>query len=76
MKQIGRSMIEMLRVLAIIGVVSIGGIALYRRAVNYHQANSILDDVNRFAFAIIEKGVTRWVPLSQKVILKKAGFIH
>ena len=49
-------MIEMLGVLAIIGVLSIGGIALYRRAVNNHHANTILDDVNRFAFAIIEKG--------------------
>ena len=56
MKQLGRSMIEMLAVLAVIGVLSIGGIALYRRAVNNHHANTILDDVNRFAFAIIEKG--------------------
>ena len=50
----GRSMIEMLGVLAIIGVLSIGGIALYRRAVNNHHANTILDDVNRFAFVIME----------------------
>ena len=49
-------MIEMLGVLAIIGVLSIGGIALYRRAVNNHHANTILDDVNRFAFVIIERG--------------------
>ena len=54
--QFGRSMIEMLGVLAIIGVLSIGGIALYRRAVNNHHANTILDDVNRFAFVITEKG--------------------
>ena len=53
-RQYGRSMIEMLGVLAIIGVLSIGGIALYRRAVNHHQANSILDDANRYAFAITE----------------------
>ena len=54
-KQFGRSMIEMLGVLAIIGVLSIGGIVLYRRAVNNHQANVILDDVNRFAFTIVER---------------------
>ena len=54
--QKGRSMIEMLGVLAIIGVLSIGGIALYRRAINNHHANTILDDVNRFAFVITEKG--------------------
>ena len=56
MFQKGRSMIEMLGVLAIIGVLSIGGIVLYRRAVNNHQANTILDDVNRFAFVILESG--------------------
>ena len=54
--QLGRSMIEMLGVLAIIGVLSIGGISLYRRAVNNHHANTILDDANRFAFVITEKG--------------------
>ena len=54
-RQFGRSMIEMLGVLAIIGVLSIGGIVMYRRAVNNHQANTILDDVNRFAFVILER---------------------
>ena len=54
--QRGRSMIEMLGVLAIIGVLSIGGIALYRRVVNNHQANTILDDANRLAFVITERG--------------------
>ena len=54
-RQFGRSMIEMLGVLAIIAVLSIGGIVLYRRAVNNHQANQILDDVNRFAFVILER---------------------
>ena len=55
-KQFGRSMIEMLGVLAIIGVLSIGGIVLYRRAVNNHQANTILDDANRLAFVLMESG--------------------
>jgi len=52
--QFGRSMIEMLGVLAIIGVLSIGGLLGYRRAVNNHQANQILDDANRLAFVILE----------------------
>jgi len=47
-------MIEMLGVLAIIGVLSIGGLLGYRRAVNNHQANQILDDANRLAFVILE----------------------
>ena len=54
-RQFGRSMVEMLGVLAIIGVLSIGGIVLYRRAVNNHQANQILDDANRLAFVITER---------------------
>ena len=54
MFQKGRSMIEMLGVLAIIGVLSIGGLFGYRRAVNNHQANQILDDANRLAFVILE----------------------
>ena len=53
--QFGRSMVEMLGVLAIIGVLSIGGLLGYRRAVNNQQANQILDDVNRFAFVILER---------------------
>ena len=52
--QFGRSMIEMLGVLAIIGALSIGGLLGYRRAVNNHQANTILDDANRLAFVILE----------------------
>ena len=58
MFQKGRSMIEMLGVLAIIGVLSIGGLLGYRRAVNNHHANQILDDANRLAFVIIESNQT------------------
>ena len=42
-KEYGRSMIEMLGVLAIIGVLSIGGLAGYTMAMNRHRANEILD---------------------------------
>ena len=38
----GRSMVEMLGVLAIIGVLSIGGIAGYTMAMNRYKANEIL----------------------------------
>ena len=47
----GRSMIEMLGVLAIIGVLSIGGLAGYTMAMNRHRANQILDYVSRCAVA-------------------------
>ncbi len=39
----GRSMVEMLGVLAIIGVLSIGGIAGYTIAMNRYRANEVLD---------------------------------
>ena len=45
----GRSMIEMLGVLAIIGVLSIGGLAGYTMAMNRHRANQVLDYVSRAA---------------------------
>ena len=39
----GRSMVEMLGVLAIIGVLSIGGIAGYTMAMNRYRANEVLN---------------------------------
>ncbi len=45
----GRSMVEMLGVLAIIGVLSIGGIAGYTTAMNRYRANEILDMANKYA---------------------------
>ena len=39
----GRSMIEMLGVLAIIGVLSIGGLAAYTMAMDRNAANGVLD---------------------------------
>lgn len=42
----GRSMIEMLGVLAIVGVLSVGGIAGYSKAMNKFKANKVIDQVN------------------------------
>ncbi len=44
--QAGRSMVEMLGVLAIIAILSIGGIVGYRLAMNYYQANQIAHEMN------------------------------
>ena len=41
----GRSMLEMLGVLAVIGVLSIGGLAGFKIAMNYHRANETIHDV-------------------------------
>ncbi len=45
----GRSMVEMLGVLAIIGVLSIGGIAGYSMAMNRYRANEALDTASKYA---------------------------
>lgn len=45
----GRSMVEMLGVLAIIGVLSIGGIAGYTLSMNRYRANTIVDMANKYA---------------------------
>lgn len=42
----GRSMVEMLGVLAIIGVLSVGGIAGYTMAMNKYRANEIANAVS------------------------------
>ena len=50
----GRSMIEMLGVLAIIGVLSIGGIAGYSKAMEKWKANKIIADYNMLIRGLFE----------------------
>jgi type II secretory pathway pseudopilin PulG len=45
----GRSMIEMLGVLAIVGVLSVGGIAGYSKAMNKFKVNKTIDQINMIA---------------------------
>lgn len=47
----GPSMVEMLGVLAIIGVLSIGGIAGYTMAMNRYKANQLLDLASKISVA-------------------------
>ena len=47
--QSGRSMIEMLGVLAIIGVLSIGGIAGYSKAMTKYRINKLSDQITQLA---------------------------
>lgn len=42
----GRSMIEMLGVLAIVGVLSVGGIAGYSKAMSKFKTNKLMDQIN------------------------------
>ena len=50
----GRSMIEMLGVLAIIGVLSVGGIAGYSKAMEQFKINKIIQDYNMLIFWLME----------------------
>ena len=52
MAQGGRSMVEMLGVLTIIGVLSVAGIAGYTTAMNQHRANETLNQALRLATII------------------------
>ena len=47
--QSGRSMVEMLGVLAIIGVLSVGGIAGYSLSMRRHRANGVVDYASKLA---------------------------
>lgn len=52
--QSGRSMVEMLGVLAIIGVLSVGGITGYRYAMDQYHTNQALRLVDLFALSVKE----------------------
>ena len=52
----GRSMVEMLGVLAIIGVLSVGGIAGYTLAMNKYRANEIVNAVVQAAVECRTRG--------------------
>ena len=52
----GRSMVEMLGVLAIIGVLSIGGIAGYTMAMNRNTANNITDAAAKLSVIAYARG--------------------
>ena len=51
-EQSGRSMIEMLGVLAIVGVLSVAGIAGYSKAMAKYKLNKLIEQVNNIASAI------------------------
>ena len=52
--QFGRSMIEMLGVLAIIGVLSVGGIAGYSKAMEKFRHNRMIDEYKTLIMGLIE----------------------
>lgn len=57
--QHGRSMIEMLGVLAIVGVLSIGGISQYSKAMTKYKLNRFIEQYN-FIFNLIATDMDKW----------------
>ena len=51
-EQCGRSMVEMLGVLAVMGVLSVAGIAGYNNAMNKHRANELLNEASKRATVV------------------------
>lgn len=51
----GRSLIEIIGILAIIGILSIGGIVGYKIAVYRYQASQLIDINNKYAFLLFEQ---------------------
>ena len=49
---LGRTMVEVLAVLAIVGVLSISGLGMYRYAMDHYQANEILNGIRSRAVII------------------------
>ncbi|MBR2137149.1 MAG: hypothetical protein IJ852_04220 [Alphaproteobacteria bacterium] len=70
--QNGRSMIEMLGVLAIIGVLSVGGIAGYSKAMQKYRTNKTIDMVTQLANGIrtLYAGRNNYNGLSAQVVYK------
>ncbi len=51
--QSGRSMVEMLGVLAVMGVLSVGGVAMYTSAMNKYRANELLNEASKRAVVVV-----------------------
>ena len=64
----GRSMVEMLGVLAVVGVLSIGGVAGYRYAVDKMNANEIINELKKRAITVSQQRV-----LGQGINLSEYG---
>ncbi len=62
LNEIGRSMVEILGVMAVIGVLSVGGIAGYKYAMDKYRANDIVYEVNMRATDIWHKFQDKALP--------------
>ena len=71
----GRSMVEMLGTLAIIGVLSIGGIAGYSYGMDKYRANETINDVNMRGIDLVRQAAMgQTLSLSEWPTVSKAGY--
>ena len=66
----GRSLAEMLGVLAIIGSLSIGGMSAYSYGMNKHRANTIINSVSKMAIAASQQ-----IELTGRIGLARLQFL-
>ena len=66
----GRSMVEMLGVLAIIGVLSIGAIAGYKFALNKFRANEIINELNARALSVSAQMLSATTPYESDEVIE------
>ena len=67
-KETARSMVEMIGVLAVAGVLSIGGVAGYRYAIDKMNANDIINEVRKRAVTASQQRI-----LGQEINLTEYG---
>ena len=72
--QTGRSMVEMLGVLAIIGVLSVGGIAGYTMAMNKYKANEVTNAAAQLAILAEAKYATTGTDIASGYDAQKLGY--
>ena len=66
----GRSMVEMLGVLAIIGVLSIGAVAGYKFALNKFRANEIINELNARALSVSARMLSATTPYESDEVIE------
>ncbi len=73
LNETGRSMVEMLGVLAVIGVLSVGGIAGYTTAMNRYRTNETINELNIIAHIISQARIRGGQPILSELGYGAAG---
>ena len=74
----GRSLVEMLGVLAVIGVLSVGAIAGYRRAIDSQKASATIAELNQYAFLASQQALQKRadLDLSEQITIPPLSWVH